>query len=152
VSSTPSSTPNPNDRQQSRFSSRIWIGLSFLLSTVILGWSFTLPFRQAGKTMVSSEQHAEQVDLTDVVRQRQTSAEEFRDAAIALDQEFMRSLAKRNQPKRDLPGIEHTKRAWQRHQKLVETQVRQLKNAEEGTLEASYRQELINSFEDGPRP
>jgi hypothetical protein len=123
------------------------------MSALILGWAFTLPFRKPGRSLVSSttsDGNAPQLELSERIKQRRTSAEEFRKTAIALDREFMRSLAKKREAKADVPGKREVKAHWKRHVKLVKKQLEQLKDAEEGSLERQHRESLVESLQDGP--
>jgi hypothetical protein len=122
------------------------------LSSLLLLWSFSLPFRQAGSLASSARSAAEIAtrDLSHRIEQRRSQAEELREAAIAMDQEFMRSLAKRNAAKSDLPGGQEATARWHRHRQFVLKQVEQLRDAPEGSLEAAYRRELIESLQDDP--
>ena len=79
------------------------------------------------------------------------TAEEIRDAMLAADHELMRSLAKRRAAEqRDLPGLEQTKIKWQQRFQRVQREASQFAQAEEGSVEWAYRQELIESLKDGP--
>ena len=144
-----------SEKRKERKTKRFWITLSLLLSTALLVWSFSLPFRQPGQPIVSSspsQQAGEgQLDLSEQIQQRRTNAEEFRDAAIALDREFMRAVAERNRPKRDLPGHQDSKAAFERHVESVKKQLRQFKDAKEGTVEWEAKQQLLASLQDAPR-
>jgi hypothetical protein len=149
-----STAPYEGEKEQRSKSSKIWIALSFVLSAVILGWGFTLPFRQPGDPLVTSgggSPTSLAQDLADRIEQRRSAAEEFRQAAIALDQEFMRAVEKKRGTKRNkLPGIVEVRANWERRVAKVQTQLRQLNNAPEGSLEATYRDELAESLNDGP--
>ncbi len=151
-----STAPYEGDKKQRSKSSQIWIALSFGLSALILGWGFTLPFRQPGDPLVtsgggSSSPTSLAQDLADRIEQRRSAAEEFRQAAIALDQEFMRTVEKKRGTKEDkLPGIVEARANWERHVAKVHDQLRQLKKCAEGSLEAAYRDELAESLDDGP--
>ena len=129
--------------------------MSFTLSALVLGWAFSLPFRHTGTPMVSSakgEADSQAFRRMEQIRERRSNAEEFREAAIALNEEFMRSIRKKREAeKRDRPGIQESKEHWQRHVTLVHKQLNELRDAREGTLEWAYRQSLEESLEDGPR-
>ena len=135
--------------------SKVWIALSFTLSALVLGWAFSLPFRQTGTPIVSSatgDDPNQPFRRLEQIRERRSNAEEFREAAIALNEEFMRSIRKKREAeKRDRPGIQESKEHWQRHVTLVHKQLKELDDAEEGSLAWAYRQSLEESLEDGPR-
>ena len=91
-----------------------------------------------------------QIAVAERIEQRRTNAEEFRDAAIALDREFMRSLEK-SRVRKSVPGIKEAKTQWNRHVQNVKMQLDQLKNAKEGSPEWLYRRELVESLQDAPQ-
>jgi hypothetical protein len=136
-------------------SSKVWIALSFTLSALILVWAFSLPFRQSSTSLVSSTNAEEPSDAfrrSAQIAQRRSNAEEFRQAAIALDKKFMQSIRKkRDAENRPRPGINDSRERWQRHVKSVNRELRAFRNAKEGTLEWDYRQTLLRSLEDGPQ-
>ena len=103
----------------------------------------------ASATGAATDQAFHQVEQ---IRERRSNADEFREAAIALDEEFMRSVRKKQEvEKRERPGIKESKARWQRHVKLVHKQLNELRNAEEGSLQWAYRESLKESLEDAPR-
>lgn len=148
---TATSTTQRRDRRRARRT--FWIGLSFLLSGSILVWSFTAPFRQA--TPLVSVDDRQQLDgqstTADAADRRRTQAEEFREAAIALDREFMRTVRERRKQPDNLPGLEKSRQAWQLRSESFRRQIAELADAKEGTLEWQYRHDLQQSLADGPR-
>ena len=82
---------------------------------------------------------------------QRTSAEEFRDAAIALDRVFMQTVAKRNQRPKNMAGLEASKSAWKRQAASVRREMRHLKDAKKGTLEWEEKQRLLSTLRDAPR-
>lgn len=132
-------------------SSTFWIGLSFLLSTVLLVWSFTLPFRQSDGLIhaLGDAEDLVPVSATEVVHHRQLQADEFLKAAKALDAELMHLVQEKNRTE-EKPGIVQSRRNWDRHVESVERQLKQLGKPEKGTLEWRYQQELLEATDDGP--
>ena len=132
--------------------SKLWIALSFTLSTVILGWAFSLPFRQPDIALLQSSEATGGFQGLDQIRDRRSSAEEFREAAIVLDDEFMRSIRKKREAeKRPHSGIKEARARWDRHVASVKKQLAFVKGAEEGTVEWEHRQNLLRSLDDGPQ-
>ena len=129
--------------------------MSFTLSGLILGWAFSLPFRLSGTSLVSSAKAAEQNEAfrqLEQIQERRSNADEFRQAAIALDEKFMQSIrekrdAEKNRPR---PGINESRERWQKHVTLVNNELRAFRHAKEGTVEWEYRQSLLKSLDDGP--
>jgi hypothetical protein len=149
--SQPSTSPNSGGKKRRFKNSNIWIAISFLFSLSIIGWEFTSPFRLSGKPLVSSKIPAatgEQFDLADLVQQHRTNAQECRRAALVLDQEFMRSVEE-NRKRRPVPGIKETYMHRNRHVEAVQVQLRQLRNAPQGSPEWLYKQELLEALEEG---
>lgn len=115
-----------------------------------MAWAFTLPFRSDTLSFADS-------DATENVFSEPgheainpvSSAEEFRAAAIALDEEFMRQVRERSAPKR-VPGATEARAHWNRHVDSVKRELTRLGDPEKGTLEWEERQELIESLEDAP--
>lgn len=152
-------TPPPETRKfdkakQRSKSSKVWIALSFTLSALILGWAFSLPFSQSGTSLVSSAKAEEQSETfvrSEQIVERRSSAEEFRQAAIALDEKFMKSIRKqRDADNYTRPGLSDSRERWQSHVKSVKKELGSLRQAKKGTVEWEYRQSLLRSLEDAP--
>jgi hypothetical protein len=137
-------------------SSKVWIALSFTLSALILGWAFSLPFRQSDTSLVSSastEEQSEAFRKSEQIRERRSNADEFRQAAIALDEKFMQSIREKRdaEKRRPRPGINESREHWQRHLKLVKKELQTYRYAKEGTVEWDHKQSLLKSLADAPR-
>jgi len=131
-------------------SSTLWIGLSFVLSTAILVWSFTLPFRQKDPLFDSKKDaDGEVLDATEIKHRQQMQANEFRDAALALDAELMQAVREKSRTE-EKPDIRHARQKWNRHVESVHRQLKSIGKVERGTLEWRYQQELLKSLEDAP--
>lgn len=137
------------DQEKRSKGSKLWITLSFTLSALILGWAFSLPFRQSTAPVDRSNRN---FPLPEEIRARRNAAAEFRQAAIALDDEFMRSVREKQEAwNRPRQGIEETRKQWRKRLALVKHEVDELRGAKKGTLEWQHRQSLIESVNDGPR-
>lgn len=144
---------NPSRPKQQTDCSKLWIILSFLLSALIIAWTFSLPFRSSHLVSVTNAEPSSKtavLDLVDQVKLRKTEAEAYREAALALDQEFMEAVARKNQ-QAVVPGIEHTVQNWEKHEASVKRQLQMLGNPEKGTPEYEHAMELLDSLKDGPR-
>ena len=151
---THASSPREYQKQKRSKGSKLWITLSFTLSTLILGWAFSLPFQSHGDVLSTLETRATAAGFhgSAKIRQRRSNVEEFREAAIALDAEFMRSIRQRRESEaRPLSGIEESRHRWERHVASVRRQLEMLRNAERGSVEWEHRQSLLKSLEDAPR-
>ena len=131
-----------SDELQQSFSSRIgqpdlskvWVGLSFLVSSLILIWAFSLPFQSSGQTKTVLRNSGK--DPGEVLRRRRIEADEFRAVARSMDSDLMREVARRREAsRRPVPGIENSKKEWKHRVTLVRKQIDQLAKAEQGTLE-----------------
>lgn len=138
--------------QDRKRNSKIWMIVSLLLSVLILGWAFSLPFRSSSLSFVDS--HGD--DVSSVVDrsgqrsvERSQDAEEFRAAAIAMEQDFMRELRERNALKK-VPGKKEVMLHWNKHVELVKKQIAELGHPEKDTMEWHDKQVLIKSLQDGP--
>ncbi|MCG8650980.1 MAG: hypothetical protein MI861_14165 [Pirellulales bacterium] len=122
-----------------------------------MGWAFSLPFRSDALSLGYSGGDADSGDGAEGVLPAQqrdrtrTEAEEFRAAAIALDEEFMRQRQERLR-KNEVPGKKQVKQHWHQHVKRVQRQLRQIGNPRRGSMEWQEKQELFKSLDDAPRP
>ncbi|MFK8110609.1 MAG: hypothetical protein AB8B91_00315 [Rubripirellula sp.] len=133
--------------------SKLWIGLSFLLSACILAWTFTLPFRTEGglvSSVTKTDFQPEPLELIDQVRQKRTEAEDYRQAALELDEKLMRAVAEKNTKPENLPGIEQSRDRYERRKQSVRKQLLLLGVPEEGTPEWNYAKKLLESLQDAP--
>jgi hypothetical protein len=139
-----------NQETHTRFrSTTLWIGLSFLLSFALLIWSFTLPFRQDESPLHRRNAERSQPATTEVDYQ-ESQAEAFRQTALALDFELMSAVREKHRQQPAKPGFREVKQAWQRRVERAQQEVKRLENAKEGSLEAQYLQEVLESFRDAP--
>jgi hypothetical protein len=51
---------------------------------------------------------------------------------------------------RAVPGIEVTKIQWQARTERIQQKIGRFHNAAEGSIESAYRDQLIDSLQDGP--
>ncbi|MGB0599767.1 MAG: hypothetical protein ACPGLY_24045 [Rubripirellula sp.] len=129
---------------------KVWIRLSLFLSFSLMVWSFSLPFRD--NTLKSQQnEKVEQSNLeTTEIKFSKRQMEEMRDAAVSLDHALMKKIGEKYAEK-EKPGFRETQNYWNRHVESVRLQVAQIGQAPEGSLEAQYQQELLDSLGDGPR-
>ncbi|MEM8670685.1 MAG: hypothetical protein AAGG48_24375 [Planctomycetota bacterium] len=137
-----------DNRAASSRTTKIWIGLSFLLSTALLVWSFTLPFRNNG--IRPSDRKG--VNGTSISFQGM-DAEQVRETAKVLDDELLNLVQEKRVSQRELrPGFREARQHWNQHVQKVQRRVKELAKAEEGSLAAQYRDDLIKSLEDADEP
>lgn len=151
TSATPSPrTPSRQPRQAARRGSRIWVFLSIVLSLAIMGWAFTLPFRNGREMLVSSDDR-DTVASTEGGESdpRTLSAEAYRAAALEMEEKFMKARRERTRLK-VVPGRAEVRQRWQRRVERVRSHVRELGDPPEGTLEWHEKNELIESLSDAP--
>ncbi len=152
--SSPSTTPPRRGR-----SSRWWIGLSFLVSSLILLWAFTLPFRNPGPSVGSVNQVSGiQTAFSLSAGQRRAEAEQFREDAIAEHHDYLRSLEKKRQlhDRRELPRKQEVVQRWNQRVELMQARIKKLdseiqrSDAPEGSLMWQNREELTKVLDDKP--
>lgn len=113
-----------------------------------------MPLRTQPTPVIDTEVKVEQVKLgiAERIEERRRRASTNSQLAIAADEEFMemvREKTKKNtKPRR---GIEHSQKYWDSHVRLARQQARALKDAPEGSIEWQYRQNLLDSVDDGPQ-
>ncbi len=134
--------------------SRIWLLYSLVLTVLIMGWAFSLPFRSGGLSYVHSKDKTpgqETESDQDGIRPVQTEsrADEFVAAAIAMDEAYMRQRRERSRLKQ-VPGRAEVKARWNQRQQWVMKQVEAIGSPEKGTIEWQEQQELLTSLEDSP--
>ena len=146
-----SETSKPVQKQASKSKSRIWFMASVVLSLGIIAWSFTLPFRAGGSLrMDSGKRTGGSISVGgEGSSDFSSDAKEFRAAAIAMDQEFMRARREKSRLK-TVPGRTEVRRAWNRRVERVRREVKGLGNPEQGTVQWQERQELISLLDDAP--
>ena len=142
--------PTPAETRKAR----IWLALSCLLTIVIMVWAFSLPFRSDALTF--AEQSDGEESTTGSAggglfhdEEAKFRADQFRAAAIALDQEFMQRRREKNQP-RNLPGKEQVNQYWDGHVQHVQRELQQIGEPQRGSLEWQEQQELLKSLDDAP--
>ncbi len=126
-------------------SSKVWIALSFTLSALILGWAFSLPFRQHRHfaCLVSERRGTKRSIPSNRSRSRNDvrMRKSFGKRQSPWTKKFMQSIRKkRDAENRPRPGINESREHWQRHVKSVKKELQTLRNAKEGTIEWDYRQ------------
>jgi len=140
-------TDSQIDSARKRKQSKIWFVLSLSLSTVILGWGLSLPFRQHDRPLLFwDESDVPRSSSTEVrkVRLSREEAEAYRAEAIQRDREFLR--ARRDQLRRghnpNPPNAQDVALAEQARIESLKETVEQLRDAPSHTLAGQYRLEL----------
>lgn len=150
--------PKPSSPNRSFKNNGYWIAFSFAISAAIIGWA-ALKAVQSDDGELSHVQ-AESVDPTTearmIAQKQRSEAQAYREQAIADDREFLASIKRRpslatsNSPDHRLPDRNDAKIAFEKRAQVVQTKIDALADAEEGSLAAQYRQELIERLEDAP--
>ncbi len=133
---------------------KVWITLSFLLTALILGWAFSMPLRSGGLSYAASQDDPPQPPANSAsggqAQQHWISdADEFRAAAIALDEEFLRARRLRTKTA-PVPGKTEVKQRWDKHVDLVNRQLKQIGSPQKGSVTWQEKQDLIESLKDKP--
>ena len=93
-----------------------------------------------------------QLGIAERIEERRQAASYYREAAIAADQDFMRSVREKTRKSvQKRRGIDHARKRWDSHVRLVRQQAHALREAPEGSIEWKYRQELLDSVDDAPQ-
>ncbi len=134
---------------------RILIALSFFVSGSILIFAFTMPFRQPGSPLVSAADRAAQnssgqLDLAEEIRERRSNADQFREAAIKLDNEFMKTFVK-GKTVEPVPGLTEAKTSWQDKADSVRKRMSELGGDDKDSLEWQHQMELAEALRDAPQ-
>ena len=134
-----------------RSSSKIWLTLSVALSVAILGWGFSLPFRNHDRPLLLWDESDIPRAPGSEVRKVRLSADEanaYRAAAIKRDREFLRQRRDRirRNMNRDVPGAEQAEIAKHERVQSLKKTIKQLKDAPDESLAAKYRDELKESI------
>ncbi len=125
--------------------------LSVVGSLAVILWAFSASLRKASIASNVSGEHVDRpIDPVERVTRQQVNSLDFRDAAIALDHEFMRSLEKRNSAKInvEIPSSEDVRERRIARDEELHKEMFSLAGAEEGTIQWSRREELKRTIED----
>ena len=127
--------------------SSCWIVLSFALTAVIVGWAFSLPFRKHERPLlIWDDNDVPRGGELRKVRMTKEEADAYRAAAIRRDREFLRR--RRDQLRNRGPLRDAADAEAHREERVasMKKKVDQLSDAPEDSLQAKYRQELIDKL------
>lgn len=140
-----------------RKSGRTWMAIgivaSMLISSTLLIWAFSLPFRRLS---ASARPVATEGDNTVTALQRRDEAQEIRDAAIVQHRDFLFLLKKQKQLKlqQQLPGREESQKRWTRRTVAMKEKIVELDEAikkldvPEGSMLWQNREQLVKTIAD----
>jgi hypothetical protein len=133
------------------------IGLSLLISSTLLVWAFSLPFRRSSVTIGSAGNASSiQEDFSVKAKQRRSQAEEIREQAMVQHRDFLRLMKKQKHYKASQQRLGHqeAQQRWQRRTESMQTEIAKLtvaiekSNASEDSMLWQDREHLIKVSED----
>ena len=141
---------------------KIWFGLSMLLTMFIMGWTFSLPFRSEKPVFAWDKSDLpKRPSLMDpaILRhpEHKMSSEEYVANVMELEEELQEQLEELHRVPDDLPGEKHAKRAEKRIKANKETRLKELEKLQkemkqvdfaEGTVQAQAIERLRNELEE----
>jgi Co/Zn/Cd efflux system component len=136
---------------------RPWTALgviaSVLISSTLLIWAVSLPFRRASSStrIVTAEK-----DAKITVQQQRSEAERIRETAMMQHRDFLYRLKKQKQQKlqRELPGRDEAQRQWSQRSESMKSQIAELSqaivdvDAPEGSILWENRKQLVKISSD----
>jgi len=146
-----------DDEQWRRsFRRKYWIGVSILGSVIVLVGSFTVPFRQnepffvksAPKALVKSVSRSVAPPVAPITEK--SSNQRLLNEIEALEAHFMEQVRAKQQRADNLPTRQEMRQHWRKIEARRQARIRSLAAAQPGSLEAQYRQELVEAAADGP--
>ena len=138
---------------------RLWNIASCVISICVLIWMLSLPFRRSVVALTPADQRGEagtvqRLDIVEKIQQKDLEDERYREEALMLDEELMRSLAQSQQQRQQVkPGIEHAREYRQTYKRRIKREIEQLGRPPEQSPQWHYQQELLKqlrSDDDGP--
>jgi hypothetical protein len=125
---------------------------SFLFSSVIILWSFSAPFRATTNARILPPvSQPKSRGWRQSAAQQPVDASQVRARAIHMDRELMNQLAEKQQKAfPSVPGVREVKENWLRRVERADAEVHSLRSARPGSIEAEYRDSLVEKLRDAP--
>jgi len=142
----PQRTNPPKPKRSTQ--SKLWITASLVLSIIVLGWTFSLPFRA-----LPNAGDDDKPALAERLQQKRSRAEQLRDEAFANHQEFLRTVSiQKAATQGNKPGRAESLAHWRDRKSQIAEQLKELEQeaAIKGTLQWHAQRMLRESLQDGP--
>ena len=133
---------------------RIAILCSFVFSTGLLAWAFTLPFLSRGGTTVGTMKDLPEAELANLEYKARLSPQAYVDYARDIDQRVLDQYRQRNQSDSDQPNQYELQKQRQRQSQQREKELKAIEGLREGegplkgTIEWENKKTLESILED----
>ena len=147
------SEKNQDAELRTRQNGQTWLFISMVLSVIIIGWGFSIPFRNNSSLVTTDRVTPETTDdfksKAAEFAHKRSQAESFRQNSLDIDAEFMRQrAAKAELP--EVPGKKHAADSWGMRVKKIHRELKALGNPPKPSIQWQEKQRLLEALKDGP--